>query len=376
VKPLEPKLGGPVSGNSIPPVDYLSWYVPRLKENRPHDLSQSGFAYDWGVKADSGAMLSFWKSGQDPAQWVADRYGVELNQVCIAHGACQSISLAILAALPQDAPRAVGVEMPSFAVVSQSARLLGCEVIPFHRGPSEGPWELNRDEILEILPKVGVLALTPVMNPTGEMISEDDQKWLIKVTQEAGVNIVSDEVYLDAAKGTEFYRPMYEFAENSISINSLTKTYGLGPIRFGWMIGEPNLIQNAKNAFQNMQGLTSAPTVSIAEAVFSRLDEALEGIWQARQQNLPKLIEVLESHGIEWTPPPFGIFGAFSIGVDAVEAMDKYGKPLGLLATPGGMFHSDLKHYLRIAWGGSAESFAEAMPVLSQFLTSIQEGNA
>ena len=235
---------------------------------------------------------------------------------------------------------------------------------------------MNREEILEILPKVGVLAMTPVMNPTGEMISEEDQQWLIEVTQAAGVNIVSDEVYLDAAKGTEFYRPMYKISKNSISINSLTKTYGLGPIRFGWMIGPTDLIQNAKNAFQNMQGLASAPTVSIAESVFSRLDEALEGIWEAREQNLPKLVKVLQSHGIDWTPPPFGIFGAFSIGVDAVDAMDRYGKPLGLLATPGGMFHSDLKQYLRIAWGGSPESFEAAMPVLSQFITSIQEGNA
>ena len=62
--------------------------------------------------------------------------------------------------------------------------------------------------------------------------------------------------------------------------------------------------------------------------------------------------------------------------MDAVEAMDTYGKPLGLLATPGGMFHAELKHYLRIAWGCSPESFEAAMPVLSQFLTSIQEGIA
>ena len=78
------------------------------------------------------------------------------------------------------------------------------------------------------------------------------------------------------------------------------------------MIGPTDLIQNAKNAFQNMQGLASAPTVSFAESVFSRLDEALEGIWAAREQNLPKLVKVLQSHGIDWTPPPFGIFGAFS----------------------------------------------------------------
>mgnify|MGYP006125343483 CR=1 FL=1 len=371
---VEPRLGGPVSGDGIPPVDYLSWYVPRLQENRPHDLSQSGFAHTWDFDLKPEDLLGFWESGANPAEWVADRYGVGVDHVCIAHGACQSISLAILAALPENGPRAVGVEMPSFAVVSQSARLLGCEVIPFHRGPNPGSWTLNRDEIMDILPKVGVLALTPVMNPTGEMISEEDQDWLIDVTREAGVNIVSDEVYLDAAKGTEFYRPMYERSKNVISVNSLTKTYGLGPLRFGWMIGPPNFIQNAKHAFQNMQGMGSAPSTSIAGAVFPHLDEALDAMWVAREQNLPKLIEVLKFHGIEWTPPPFGIFGAFSIGTDAVQALATYGKPLGLLATPGGMFHAGLANHIRIAWGGDSEAFEAAMPVLSRFLTSIQEG--
>ena len=46
--------------------------------------------------------------------------------------------------------------------------------------------DVESEEILEILPKVGVLAMTPVMNPTGEMISEEDQQWLIEVTQAAG----------------------------------------------------------------------------------------------------------------------------------------------------------------------------------------------
>jgi len=373
---VEPRLGGPVSGDDIPPVDYLSWYVPRLQENRPHDLSQSGFAHTWDFETDSERLLGFWKSGEDPAKWVAERHNVKLNQVCIAHGTCQALSLAILAALPENGPRVVGVEMPSFAVVSQCARLLGCDVIPFHRGPNSGPWTLNREEVMEILPKVGVIVLTPVMNPTGEMISEDDQDWLIEVTSKADVNIVSDEVYLDAAKGTEFYRPMYLRSNNAISVNSLTKTYGLGPLRFGWMIGDPKFILNAKHAFQNLQGMASAPTVSIAGDVFPRLDEALDAIWLARKRNLPKLIKVLEKHDIVWSPPPFGIFGAFSIGTDAVKAMADYGKPLGLLATPGGMFHSELKDYLRIAWGSDPVAFEKAMPVLSQFLTSIQEGIA
>ena len=372
---MEPRLGEPVSGDDIPPVDYLSWYIPRLQEMRPHDLSQSGFEYDWNLNVENQKMLDFWNSGANPAEWVASRYGVKVDQVCVTHGVCQAISLAILAALPKDGPRVVGVEMPSFAVVSQCARLLGCEVIPFHRGPNAGEWRLNREEVSQILPRVGVIVLTPVMNPTGEMIAKDDEDWLIEVTREAGVNIVSDEVYLDAAMGTEFYRPMHLRAENVISVNSLTKCYGLGPLRFGWAIGPANMIQNVRNAFHNLQGMASAPSMVLAEAAFPHLDEALDALRKMRAVNLPKLIEVLSENGIEWTPPPFGIFGLIPLGTDAVRAMAEYGAPLGLLATPGGMFHKDLANHLRIAWGGDPAAFEAAMPVLSQFLKSIQDGN-
>ena len=53
--------------------------------------------------------------------------------------------------------------------------------------------------------------------------------------------------------------------------------------------------------------------------------------------------------------------------------MAEHGAPLGLLATPGGMFHKDLGDHMRIAWGGESGTFEAAMPVLSQFLKSIQD---
>ncbi len=379
---LEPRLGGPVLGEEIPPVDYLDWYVPRLNENRPHDLSQSGYAHPWDfedllLKIDASQLGGFWGSGNDPREWVAQRYGVEVDNVLIAHGACQAMVLAIAAAIPQSGPRAVAVEMPSFAPLSQCARLLGCEVIPFFRGPEDpndsGPWKLNRGSLMEILPKVSAITITPCQNPSGWMLLEDDLNWLLEKCEEHTVNIVSDEVYLDSSMGTEFYRPMFKGSENVISVNSLTKCYGLGSIRFGWAIGSREKISHVRNAFQNMQGLSAAPSAAIAGAAWPLLDEVLDNLRANRERNLPLLMDVLRINGIHFNPPPTGIFGIVPIGTDSVRALAEHGKPLGLLATPGSMFDSSLKNSLRIAWGSEPESFAAAMPVLSEFLTRLQE---
>ena len=36
--------------NSVPPIDYLNWYIPRLQEARTHNLSFSGMQYNWDIK--------------------------------------------------------------------------------------------------------------------------------------------------------------------------------------------------------------------------------------------------------------------------------------------------------------------------------------
>ena len=34
---------------SVAPIDYLEWYIPRLEELRAHNLSFSGMQYNWNV---------------------------------------------------------------------------------------------------------------------------------------------------------------------------------------------------------------------------------------------------------------------------------------------------------------------------------------
>ena len=44
--------------NSVPPIDYLEWYIPRLQEARTHNLSFSGMQYNWDIKEMLGDKLA------------------------------------------------------------------------------------------------------------------------------------------------------------------------------------------------------------------------------------------------------------------------------------------------------------------------------
>ena len=363
----------------IPSVEHLTWYVERLAERYPHDLSQSGHQHPWDLSSlASGGGLTERLIDQGHGTSIDPRDLVSAREGCAPE---QLFSLALMAVIEESEPGRVprvAVERPGFSPISQTARILGCEAVPFDRSPAyqtdSGPWRIDREGLEEILPGVCAVVLTQVQNPSGHHLDDDDLDWLIEVTASNGVKIVSDEVYLDASRGAPEHRPLWREAEHAISINSLTKCYGLGSIRFGWSICEENIARRMTSAFHHVQGMISIPSRSIATAVWPNLDEALLSMRTQREANLPLLLEVLQEHEIEWTPPRYGIFGCIPLpnGHSSLAAIERYALPRGLLAVPGLMFDGRLDGWMRIAWGGDLARFITSMGALSGFLADLR----
>ena len=380
--PLSPNLGESVGGGEFPPVDYLEWYVPRLQAGVSHDLTQSGFHHPWDWEELSGGKMPadltnpFTKKALDARKWVAEREGVKPTQVAGGHGVSQSLLFALLSIMNPDKPRKVAVEMPSYAPVSQFPRALGFEVIPFWRGPKHsedcGSWRIDRESLQSIIDDVCAVITTPVQNPTGWMMDEDDQQWLSDICSDYNVGLISDEVYLDTTIGTPYHRPMYKYGPHCVSVNSLTKCYGLGALRIGWIIGSEKTATNALRVMNNMQGMLATPSLRLAEMVWPYLEEPLALIKKRREDNLQLLIDVLSANGIEWTPPPTGIFGCIPLpsNVDSQRFVEDICSKHGVLATPALMFSSKLSNMVRIAWGGEPEAFVAAMDA---FYACLQE---
>jgi histidinol-phosphate/aromatic aminotransferase/cobyric acid decarboxylase-like protein len=207
------------------------------------------------------------------------------------------------------------------------------------------------------------------------MLTEDDEQWLIQATERAGVGIVSDEVYIDAAWEAPEITPLWQKCNHAISVNSLTKCYGLGSIRFGWAIGAEKYADRMTRALQNFQGMLAVPSIAIARAAWPQLEQVLELMQRRRSANLPLLEEVLSRHKINWSAPPFGIFGCIPLpyGWSGVKALKKYGVSRGLLATPCEMFDSTLTGWLRIAWGAEPTAFEDSVSSLDHFLDDLKQ---
>ena len=379
-----PHHGSPTIGKEIHPIQYLEWYVPRLQQMRKYNLSFSGLQYSWDFETYLATNLKdvgyhHISEFPNPEQMVAQRYAISPHKITITHGATQALNIALLACLEPTTNgqrNIVAVESPAYAPVVQTPLLLNCDTIPVQRHPPVdgfGPWRINKKEWLSVLQQSKVLMITPQLNPCGWGYESSDRRWIIDTCKKLAIKIISDEVYIDSMKDTEDYKPFHLEGEHCISINSLTKIYGLGPLRFGWIIANKEVTSNAKRAFLTFSGMMASPTIRLASAVFPHLDLALEKIKQYREINLPVLREMLERQNIVWNEPPHGVFGAFQLpnGFDSMTFVDEACAEHSVLAVPGSMFSRELSGWLRVAWSIEPVLFSEAIMNLEKALISI-----
>lgn len=379
-----PYHGKPARGKNTKGIGYLDWYIPRLKEQRKFDLSHSGLQFEWDFDSLIGEELSNLAKHHiidkiDPREFIAKKEGVSKNRVVVTHGATQALQVALLSVghnIDQD--KIIAVESPSYAPVSQTANLLGYSTIPVHRNPPEdgfGHWRIDKNEWSSVLEKASVLMFTPILNPVGWDLHPDDRDWIIQTCKENSVHIIADEVYSDSMVDHPDSVKIYDCGEHCISINSLTKVHGLGSIRFGWLIASESVAKQAQDVFRTVEGMISSPSVRLARAVFDKLEQPVNKITELREKNLPLLRELLQSHGIDWNEPEYGVFGAFKLPNDrnSLEFVDDECAKESLLAVPGCMFSEKMTPWLRVAWSIEPQDFANGIKALDKALNRIAQ---
>ncbi|GAG06919.1 unnamed protein product, partial [marine sediment metagenome] len=104
----------------------------------------------------------------------------------------------------------------------------------------------------------------------------------------AGATLIVDEVYLDAAhlNGKQPLWTAASVADNVIATNSLTKVYGLGGLRMGWLLTNPELAERARSIMDLLSVNNAAPASMLALRAFAqinRLEERFRRIYREGQ---------------------------------------------------------------------------------------------
>jgi aspartate/methionine/tyrosine aminotransferase len=123
---------------------------------------------------------------------------------------------------------------PNYATNFEVPKSLGIN-ISLHQLTFEEEWKLHLDKFESLItPKTKLLSITYPNNPTGVTIDESTLKKIIQIAESHDIPLLVDETY----RLLSYDEPLptaASLSSKTISVESLSKTYGAPGIRVGWI---------------------------------------------------------------------------------------------------------------------------------------------
>jgi aspartate/methionine/tyrosine aminotransferase len=296
---------------------------------------------------------------------IAGRYGVLPESVATA-GGCSGANFLACAALV-DSGDEVLIESPHYDPLAAAVEMLGGQVTTFARRFENG-YRIDPEEVATALTsRTRLIIISNPHNPSGVLATEEELAALQRLTELAGTHVLFDEVYLETVAGP----PITPAAKRSplfVSTNSLTKAYGLSPLRCGWALAAPEIAEKIRRARDvvDVSGPTPADRISvIAFAHIAHLERRARKIIQANSALVTAFLA--SQKRLRCVPPRATI--AFPKLVDEADSEPltrKLFERYGVAVAPGKFF--DAPSHFRIAFGGATEKLEKGLGAISRCL--------
>lgn len=213
--------------------EYLKW----VKTRRPaqFNLAASGVLpcspAELGAPNEQLEINGPGLYGFEPLQQaIASHCKVDAASVVTASGTSMANFL-VMAALLAPGDEAL-IEYPVYEPLLNVAEFLGATIKRF---PREAPL---RDFVSV---KTRLAVVTNLHNPTCSQFGAERLRELAETAQRAGIHVLVDEVYLQCLY--ERASSAFHLGPEIVATASLTKAYGLGGLRCGWILAEPRLAE-------------------------------------------------------------------------------------------------------------------------------------
>jgi aspartate/methionine/tyrosine aminotransferase len=169
---------------------------------------------------------------------IAVHHRVSPAQVATANG-CSMANFLALAALIEPGDEVL-VERPTYEPILLAAAHVGASIVRFDR-PAVQAFRVDVDDLVaRITPRTRLVVLANLHNPSSQRIRDADLVRIGNAAARVGARVLVDEVYLDAT-----FDPARQSAVHLgpafVITSSLTKVWGLSPLRCGWVIGDEAL---------------------------------------------------------------------------------------------------------------------------------------
>ena len=353
---------------------YMFWAHTHAVRS-PYCLSQSGMpAPDPAVLELSGPP----DLGPPPLEALpaveerlAELFGVARERILVTMGATGAMHLAAMRFFPG---AHVVCELPSYEAFRALAHLYGASTGLFTRR-AEDDFRIDLEAASAALggARPGHLFLCNPHNPTGDVASPEEVRALADLAAEHGGLLVANEVYMEFAHAAERFHA-FALAPNTLSIGSLTKAYGLGPLRIGWIVLGEGLVEERTSLVDHSYLVGVDPptmTLRAARAGLDRLPALLAPLRALEHESRPQLEAWLANEErVEGRLGPMGMHAFPAVrGVRNTRALAEFlATEHGVDVVPGEFFGAP--GHLRIGFGVPPATLAAGLERLSAGLAA------
>lgn len=295
---------------------------------------------------------------------IAARYGVRRDAVSTAAGT-SGANLQVFTALVSRGDDVL-VERPGYEPLAAAVRMLGGNPVPYERR-AEDRFALDPDRVRAAMTaRTSLIVVTSLHNPSGVLARADALAEVARIAEAAGARVLVDEVYLDAASGHAL--SAITLGPAFLITSSLTKAYGLGSLRCGWVVADPPVAEAVRRARDVLDGSGSVVTERLGALAFSRLDGLAARGAAHLAANRAAVDAFFASREDLACVPADGGTVAFPRLTDADDAAPLVAAlaGAGVAVVPGHFF--DAPAHFRLGWGGPADGVTQGLAVLARIL--------
>jgi len=256
---------------SRPPLEHLAWSKANHGRWRLN-LADSAVATPDLAALGLPCEARFGGAGPEVAveleRSLGARLGAPGGRVLVTAGASEA-NACVFAGLLGPGDEAL-VELPGYQPHRAVPQYFGARVRAFARRRADGYGRVAAAVEDALTPATRLVMLTDLHNPSGAPLAEEDVHALTGLAERHGLWMVCDETFRDAAE-----RPLGTLAARShrwVTTSTLTKAYGLGSLRVGWVAGSAAALARCA-AVQNALSVEPAgPSLALALALMADLD--------------------------------------------------------------------------------------------------------
>jgi len=214
-------------------------------------------------------------------------------------------------------------------------------------------WTFDFDELeVSFNEKTKAIILNTPNNPTGKVFTEKELKFIVDLCLNYDCIAMTDEIYEHILYDDHKHISIASFPEmenNSITINSISKSYSLTGWRVGWAIASERITAEIKKVHDFLTVGAPAPLQEAAAFALSLGDEYYTRLRDFYQKARDKLYNALKNTDLQPIKPG----GAYYMMTNCEEYMKNYElknsmdlaihlvKRLGIVTVPGSSFYAN-----------------------------------